>query len=169
MFSYSASLNLPTRFFSPSDCAESSWLVAEVSSAAAELLCTTLEICSIPCSICFNIFACSVELSLAPFTAFAKSFMDSRILFNAATVFFCNLVSVFNFLQRFFNQIASIDCRLCTVTRQFSDLICHNRKTFSGFPGTCCLNGSIQGQQVGLTCNLLDGTDDVFGFPVRYC
>ena len=41
MFSYSASLNLPTRFFSPSDCAESSWLVAEVSSAAAELLCTT--------------------------------------------------------------------------------------------------------------------------------
>ena len=87
MFSYSASLNLPTRFFSPSDCAESSWLVAEVSSAAAELLCTTLEICSIPCSICFNIFACSVELSLAPFAAFAKSFMDSRILFNAATVF----------------------------------------------------------------------------------
>ena len=83
MFSYSASLNLPTRFFSPSDCAESSWLVAEVSSAAAELLCTTLEICSIPCSICFNIFACSVELSLAPFAAFAKSFMDSRILFNA--------------------------------------------------------------------------------------
>lgn len=38
MFSYSASLNLPTRFFSPSDCVESSWLVAEVSSADAELL-----------------------------------------------------------------------------------------------------------------------------------
>ena len=159
MFSYSASLNLPTRFFSPSDCAESSWLVAEVSSAAAELLCTTLEICSIPCSICFNIFACSVELSLAPFTAFAKSFMDSRILFNAATVF-----SVIWFPFSISCRDFSIRSRVLTAARQFSDLICHNRKTFSGFPGTCCLNGSIQGQQVGLTCNLLDGTDDVLDF-----
>ena len=55
----SRSLNFATRFFSMEACSESSWLAAALSSAVAELVCTTLEIWSTPNVTCSMAPACS--------------------------------------------------------------------------------------------------------------
>jgi len=54
----SFNVNLPTNSFKSCDWLESSSLAAALSSAVAELLCTTLEIWLIPSFTCFTETAC---------------------------------------------------------------------------------------------------------------
>ena len=59
------------------------------------------------------------------------------------------------------DEVPCIDCGLCTLLCQLTDLVCHHGKASSGLSRSGCLDGSIQRQQVRLAGNVLDLADDV--------
>ena len=75
-----------------------------------------------------------------------------------------SFIAGMDLLQGIADQISGIDCGLGTLLCQLTDLVCHNSKASACFSGSGCFNGSIQGQQIGLACNIFDLADDIADF-----
>ena len=72
-----------------------------------------------------------------------------------------SFIAGMDLLQGIADQISGIDCGLSTLLCQLTDLVCHNSKASACFSGSGRFNRSIQGQQIGLACNIFDLADDI--------
>ena len=62
---------------------------------------------------------------------------------DCCSSFLGNFISDFNLMNGIFNQFSCINCCCCTVGGQFSNLVCDNGKSSSGFASPCSFYGSV--------------------------